>query len=143
MNLCNGVISGHASRKRTCVFARPTRGELYSSTTYHEFATPPRAAPGFPFGAVSCIQAQTTQSQVPNSTSQAPTIKSEVRIVLVDVVVTQGKGETVGGLHREDFKVAEDGSPQAISFFEEHTGGRVSPIALPPEPPVSIQIIHG
>jgi VWFA-related protein len=85
--------------------------------------------------AVSSIQTQTSQSQAQNSASQTPTIKSEVRIVLVDVVVTQGKGEPVGGLHKEDLKVSEDGKPQTISFFEEHTGGRISPVTLPPEPP--------
>jgi VWFA-related protein len=74
-------------------------------------------------------------SPAPNSHGQTPAIKSEVRIVLLDVVVTQNKGEPVGGLHKEDLRVTEDGSPQTISFFEEHTGGKVSPVALPPEPP--------
>jgi VWFA-related protein len=85
--------------------------------------------------AASSIQAQAPQSQTPSPASQARTIKSEVRLVLVDVVVTQGKGEPVGGLHREDFQVSEDGRPQTISFFEEHTGGTVSAVALPPTPP--------
>src|SRR5438874_1729359 len=84
--------------------------------------------------AMSSVQAQMPPSPIPNSASQAATIKSEVRIVLVDVVVTQGNGKPVGGLHKEDLKVTEDGRPQTISFFEEHTGGRVSPVALPPEP---------
>jgi hypothetical protein len=35
----------------------------------------------------------------------------------------------------DDFQVAEDGRPQTISFFEEHTGGTVSAVALPPTPP--------
>src|ERR1700730_10329567 len=82
--------------------------------------------------AMSSIQAQAPQSQTPNSAS---TIKSEVPLVLVDVVITQGKGEPVVGLHREDFQVSEDGRPQTISFFEEHTGGAVSAVALPPTPP--------
>jgi len=43
-----------------------------------------------------------SQTPPPDLASQQPTIKSEVRIVLVDVVVTQGKGGTVGGLHKED-----------------------------------------
>jgi VWFA-related protein len=88
--------------------------------------------PVFLLLAVPSIQAQAPQSQTPNSAS---TIKSEVRLVLVDVVITQGKGEPVVGLHREDLQVSEDGLPQTISFFEEHTGGRISPVALPPEPP--------
>jgi len=83
--------------------------------------------------AVSSIQVQTPRSQTTNS--QIPTIKTEANVVLVDVVVTQRKGEPVVGLHREDFQVSEDGRPQTISFFEEHTGGTVSPVGLPPMPP--------
>jgi len=89
--------------------------------------------PAFLLLAMSCMPAQTARAQTPNS--QVPTIKTEANIVLVDVVVTQGKGEPVVGLHREDFQVSEDGRPQTISFFEEHTGGTVSPVALPPMPP--------
>jgi VWFA-related protein len=76
-----------------------------------------------------------SQTPAPDVASQQPAIKSEVRIVLVDVVVTQGKGGTVGGLHKEDFQATEDGRPQKISFFEEHTGGRVSAVPMPPMPP--------
>ena len=65
---------------------------------------------------------------------QEPAIKSEVRIVVVDVVVTGAKGVPAGGLKKEDFQVSEDGKAQKVSFFEEHTGGRVTPIALPAMP---------
>ena len=84
--------------------------------------------------AAASIQAQNTPSQA-NSNTQVPTIKTEANVVLVDVVVAQGKGEPVVGLQKEDFQVREDGHPQRISFFEEHTGGTVAPIALPPMPP--------
>ena len=84
--------------------------------------------------AVTSVQAQNASAQA-NSNGQVPTIKTDVRIVLVDVVVTQGKGEPVVGLRKEDFRVSEDGRPQTISFFEEHTGGTVSPVPLPPMPP--------
>jgi VWFA-related protein len=63
-----------------------------------------------------------------------PAIKSEVRIVLVDVVVTKGKGEPIPGLHKEDFQVLEDGQPQTISFFEEHKGPAPTQAKLPPMP---------
>jgi VWFA-related protein len=75
------------------------------------------------------------QTPPPDVAGQQPAIKSEVRIVFVDVVVTRGQGETVGGLHKEDFQATEDGQPQKISFFEEHTGGRVSAVPMPPMPP--------
>src|SRR5579863_2765599 len=66
--------------------------------------------------------------------AQQPTIKSDVRIVLVDVVVTGAKGQPAGGLKKEDFHVSEDGAAQVVSFFEEHTGGKVTPVALPEMP---------
>lgn len=86
------------------------------------------------FLAVASLQAQNDSPQR-SANVQVPTIKTEANVVLVDVVVTQGKGEPVGGLHKEDFQVREDGHPQTISFLEEHTGGTVSPVALPPMPP--------
>jgi VWFA-related protein len=67
--------------------------------------------------------------------AQQPAIKADVRIVLVDVVVTGAKGQTAAGLKKEDFQVSEDGKAQTVSFFEEHTGGRVTPVALPAMPP--------
>jgi len=74
------------------------------------------------------------QGQVPGP-GQGPVIKSEVQIVLLDVVVTDGNRQPVTGLRKDDFQVVEDGRPQTISFFEEHTGGTVSAVALPPAPP--------
>jgi VWFA-related protein len=67
--------------------------------------------------------------------AQQPTIKSDVRIVLVDVVVTGAKGAPAGGLKKEDFRVSEDGKAQTVSFFEEHTDGKVTPVKLPDMPP--------
>ena len=98
--------------------------------TFHPYRN---LRPAFLLLAMSSMQAQTLRSQTANN--PVPTIKTQANIVLVDVVVTQGKGEPVVGLHREDFQVSEDGRPQTISFFEEHTGGTVSPVALPPMPP--------
>ena len=42
--------------------------------------------------------------------------------MLVDVVVSGKHGTPVSGLHKEDFLVSEDGVPQTITSFEEHTG---------------------
>jgi VWFA-related protein len=81
------------------------------------------------------LSAQTSQPPAPNSDVQTPAIKSEVRIVLLDVVVTQGKGGPVTRLHQGDFQVAEDGKPQTISYFEEHAGAAPKAVALPPMSP--------
>jgi Ca-activated chloride channel family protein len=45
------------------------------------------------------------------------TIRSDVRLVLLDVAVTGRKGRLVPGLAQGDFSVMEDGIPQAISVF--------------------------
>lgn len=59
--------------------------------------------------------------------SQA-TIKTTVRQVLVDVVVTDKKNHPVPGLQQADFSVLEDGKPQRIVFFDAH-GPRGDPVA--------------
>ncbi len=51
-----------------------------------------------------------------------PNLRINSRAVLVDVLVTNHKGAPVTGLSREAFSVTEQGKPQTISFFEEHTG---------------------
>jgi hypothetical protein len=67
-----------------------------------------KVRPVFLLLAVASVQAQTSEHQTANSNAQVPTIKTEARAVVVDVVVTQGK-EPVVGLHKEDFEVSEDG----------------------------------
>jgi VWFA-related protein len=73
-------------------------------------------------------------SQTAASDSRVTTFRAETRLVLLDIVVTNGKGEPVPGLRKEDFQVTEDGKPQNISVFEEHTGGAITLAKLPPMP---------
>jgi VWFA-related protein len=47
-----------------------------------------------------------------------PVFTSQTELVVVDVVVTDGKGVPVRGLTREDFVVKEDGVAQEIATFE-------------------------
>lgn len=75
-----------------------------------------------------------SQTASPDSGNPA-TIKTKVRLALVDVVVTNDKGDSVTGLHKGDFQVLEDGKPQTISTFEEHHGGPPTQIKLPTLPP--------
>ena len=84
---------------------------------------------------VAVVAGFEAQGQVSGPGGQGAAIKSEVRIVLLDVVVTDANQRPVTGLRKDDFQVVEDGRPQTISFFEEHTGGTVSAVALPPIPP--------
>jgi VWFA-related protein len=50
--------------------------------------------------------------------SQAPRFPAAVEEVLIDVVVVDRDDAPVGGLTRDDFAVAEDGTPQGILSFE-------------------------
>jgi VWFA-related protein len=56
-------------------------------------------------------------------TSAAPTIKVFTRETIVDVVVTDSKGNPVRGLQQSDFAIDEDGKPQPIRSFGEFERG--------------------
>lgn len=64
-----------------------------------------------------------------------PTLKVTSRAVVEDVVVTDGHGNPVRGLPPSAFTLTEQGKPQVITFFEEHRGGRIAPVAAPKLPP--------
>jgi len=76
-----------------------------------------------------------TQKPVPNTADSVATVKSKSRLVVVDVVVTNDKGDPIPGLQKKDFEVLEDGKPQTIANFEEHHAVPVTQIQLPPLPP--------
>jgi VWFA-related protein len=68
----------------------------------------------------------TAAAQTQEPARQLPRMGGEtidVSIVNVDVVVTDRKGNRVTGLTKNDFEIAEDGKPQAISNFAEYGGG--------------------
>jgi VWFA-related protein len=58
----------------------------------------------------------------------------EVRIHNVDVIVTDAKGNHVGGLRQEDFEVFEDGKPQALTNFAEYVDRNVAAPAVAAAP---------
>ena len=76
-----------------------------------------------------------SQTAVPDSTTTVTTIQTKLRVVLVDVVVTDNKGQPVPGLRKEDFEVLEDGKPQTIASFDEHQATTPTLVKLPPMPP--------
>lgn len=83
------------------------------------------------------IQSQNAaQNTTPNPASSPPLIQTNAQAVAVDVVVTNGNDEPIPALHQQDFQVFEDGKPQAIDLFEEHTAPAsapaVAPVQLPP-----------
>ena len=54
-------------------------------------------------------------------TAAPPTIQITTRIVYVDVVVRDSAGRIVHGLTGKDFRMIEDGKPQQVDFFRDHT----------------------
>ncbi len=53
----------------------------------------------------------------------------DVRVVNVEVVVTDPQGRRAQGLKAEDFQLFVDGEPEPIGFFAEVAGGRAKPVA--------------
>jgi VWFA-related protein len=79
--------------------------------------------------AQSAQQAQQTQQQ-----QQAPTFRSSVTLVPVDVRVVDKNGKPITGLEQKDFTVLEDGVPQQIGHFSrlELASGPATPGATVP-----------
>ena len=58
-----------------------------------------------------------------------------MRVVLLDVIVTDSNGNPVTGLTQNDFRVFEDNKQQKIASFKEHDGAAITTADLPPMPP--------
>jgi VWFA-related protein len=71
----------------------------------------------------------------PPADSARKVFKTSARIVVLDVVVTAKNHRPIRGLHKEDFLLSENGNPQTITYFEEHTGAEPQPVKLPDLPP--------
>src|ERR1700733_2673965 len=69
------------------------------------------------------------QQSTPVAASDPQVFRTESRLVLVDTVVTDKKGNYVRDLAQKDFKVWEDGKEQTITSFsfEESTGSSTNP----------------
>jgi VWFA-related protein len=66
------------------------------------------------------------------STEPVTTLHATSKLVLVDVVVTDSKQDPIHHLAASDFTLMEDGHPQAIKAFEEHTAD--AHVTIPPLP---------
>ena len=89
--------------------------------------------------AIACVALASVMS-VFNRTvaAQQPIFRSETRLIIEAVTVTDKEGRAVEGLTAKDFVVTEDGEPQEIAFVEFQ---RIAPLATasasasaPPEP---------
>lgn len=86
----------------------------------------PESAPSTDRPAAPAIQTQTSSTQAAPP-ANPPVVKVTTRLVLVDVVVTEGNGRPVTDLKQTDFEVKENGKPQKVVAFA---------FQPPPPPPV-------
>ena len=68
---------------------------------------------------VAAAQAPTSKSA---GTGHAFTLHTSSRLVLTDVTITDRSGNPVHGLTPSDFRIFDNGRPQKLASFEEHTG---------------------
>jgi VWFA-related protein len=64
-----------------------------------------------------------SQSKPP--AAPAPELRTNVRLVVLDVLVTDSHGKAIPGLKLEDFNLTENGTAQNIKTLEDHSGTQV------------------
>ena len=66
-------------------------------------------------GSVRMLASGSSSRLVAGIAQQAPVFRSDARLTIVDVTVTDKQGRPVEGLTADDFTITEDGEPQSIS----------------------------
>ncbi|HEY1525957.1 MAG TPA: VWA domain-containing protein, partial [Candidatus Angelobacter sp.] len=70
-----------------------------------------------------------------SGTSQSPTtLRTNTRLVVVDVVATDSRGGFVDDLKADDLKISEEGNAQKISSFSFHSPGKTNTVVASPLP---------
>jgi len=80
----------------------------------------------------SALAAQQTQQQPAEIPKLTETI--DIRVINVDVVVTDKRGAPVTGLKKEDFELYENGVPKNVSNFYEVEGPKALNVSIAPGP---------
>jgi len=75
------------------------------------------------------------QNNTPDANAAVANLRITSHAVLLDVVVTDKSGNPVSGLKQDAFSVFEQGKPQTVSYFEEHTGPEAPVGEMPQLPP--------
>ena len=78
------------------------------------------------FGTITRITGLVTVTALAFSQQNAPIrpvpeLRTDVRLVLLDILVTDIKGNPIPNLKPEDFTVLENGASQTVKAFEDHT----------------------
>src|SRR6059058_5308998 len=77
--------------------------------------------------AATSLTAQQQPNQLPKLAESI-----DVKVINVDVVVTDKKGNPITGLTKDDFELYENGQPKVISNFYEVEGKKATSIAITP-----------
>jgi VWFA-related protein len=77
------------------------------------------------------LRSQTT----PPEADGGRVFQANARIVVLDVVVSGKNHRPLTGLQKQDFVLSEDGHPQTIAHFEEHTGAQPLEVNPPDQAP--------
>jgi VWFA-related protein len=86
-------------------------------------------------GGVSAVNSS-AEAQSLSAPQEVPTIHVTSRIVVLDVVVSDGHSHPVKGLTAADFSIQEDGVPQKVLSISEHEAAPPAPLlANTPLPP--------
>src|SRR5207247_1586001 len=80
--------------------------------------------------AATSLAAQQSQTTLPKLTETI-----DVKVINVDVVVTDKKGNAITGLTKDDFELFENGQPKLISNFYEVAGKKALNVSLAPAGP--------
>jgi VWFA-related protein len=78
------------------------------------------------------IVATSPRAQETSTDQSTPTIRVNTRLVLVDVVVTDKKGQPIKGLKIEDFVLEENGKKQKVAFATPPEEGKAVAPSTPP-----------
>jgi VWFA-related protein len=110
-----------------------------------QFSTGTKAFRTIPVAALllvasAALLAQSTLSVVPAPTppqpASTPRLRTDVRLVILDVTVLDKQGAPVHGLKLEDFQLRENDTPQKITSLEEHRSA--APAATGPPSVVTV-----
>jgi VWFA-related protein len=84
---------------------------------------------------VSLLSAPLQSQTAPPEANGNRVFQTNARIVVLDVVVTGKNRRPLTGLQKQDFVLSEDGHPQTITYFEEHTGAQQLQVTPPDATP--------
>ena len=114
------------------VYARPTLQAQQPQQGTSAPSTPPAQD-----SASTASQQQTDQTPPPG----APTFRTDINFVRVDIIVSDKQGNPVSDLKQQDFEISEDGKPQTIQTFKLVNVQDASTRSAPLEPQREIRSV--